>query len=292
MAITFHKVNFLNKSLDMLTGAVAGTDSIAYANPYSGAQTVNPSAAPSGSFVWANYLDSISLVGKFGSASGGFATITATCTPVVAANALALSGITTIRLYNSAGAALIDIPAVYVLDRLTSLVGVGCSIVDLRISVPLLNGTVKLNLELANRLVDAWTGVSIVKPEIGGNASGASHLVLYSGTIPVDADTTPSGSALATIPLTTNIFNAAGAIVSPPASDVGASSFGVINPSSNASLSGTIAYFRIEKAQGAATFKLQGLVNLAYLNDGIQLDSLTTTIGVAITVNGIVLKLQ
>jgi hypothetical protein len=293
MAITYHLVNFLNKTLDMLTGAaVGGAYSIAYANPYSGAQTADPSVAPSGSFVWANYLDSISLIGMFGAASSGSTLITATCSPVVAANAAAVIGITTVRFYNSSGAALFDIPATDVLDTLTSLAGVGCSIVSFCVSIPTINGTVKLNASLANRIVDLWTGVSTTIPEIGGNTSGTSNLVLYSGSIPADADTTPSGTTLATIPLTTNVFHVAGAITQPPASDVGASAFGNANLSVNASSSGSIAYFRFEKSQGADLFKLQGIANLDYLTDGMQFDSATTTTGVAITANGIVLKLQ
>jgi hypothetical protein len=251
----------------MLTGVVLTAPSpIAYANPYSGAQTADPSVAPSGSFVWANYLDSVSLSGMFAPASAGAVNVTGTCSPVVAANALAVSGITTVRVYDAAGNALFDIPAIGVTSSSVSVAGVGVSITALPISIAKDTATASFSVSTVNQVLDNWCGTSPTAIEFFASTLSASNLDIYDGVMPASADDPPVGTLLCQIPLYS----------------FGASSIGtaylVSVMTGTAIATGTATYCRISKTIGAKTYTLQCVATNGW-GAGLMLDNLSVSNG-------------
>lgn len=275
MATTFHVTNFKNLLINMLTGISASPTPIGFINPYNGAQAVDPSAAPAGTFVFASVANAPNLSGNLSFSGQGISQLTTQRAPVSAAGAATVSTITSARIFTTGQVAIIDVVASLsgggggvILDTLNSVAGIGAIVQAFSLKLPLNNGgTFSMNAALVDRLVDLWGGNSSTVPELGKNTSGQCLFNVYSGAAPASADLPATGTLLlSTVLGSTNIWAAAAA------GSATLSSF----PASTAVASGTAGYARMIKSFGAFTFIMQGSVGTAATDFVISTTALTS----------------
>ena len=259
MASTFHVTNFLNKTVDMLTGVTTSATPIGYVNAYNGAQTANPADTPAGTFVFATVANAPNLNADMSFAGQGISALQASVAPTTASGAATVSTLTTARIFTTGQVAIIDTTATLIgggggaiLNTLNPLAGVGFNVDAFSLKFPLNNGgTLSTNAALTDRLVDLWAGTASVVPEMGKNTNGQCLFQVYSGSAPASADLAATGTLLVSTALGgTNIWATAS----------GGSSALVSNPSSLAVGTGTAGYARLTKSYGAFTFIIQGSV--------------------------------
>lgn len=279
MATTFHVVNFKNKTLNLFSGTVTSTPQLNYVQPWNGTQPADPSVAPTGATEFpSTAFDGPALAGKIAAAGGGLATLSTSAPPNTPANAVALTGITFCRLFDlTATAPLIDTTASLagggggvILNSLTSVAGVGNTVIAFSFKMPSSLNTLLLSQALANRLVDMWC-TSGTPPQFGNNVGGGSAITLYSGAIPATADAA-AGTVLATYNMTaTQLWNAASG---------GGMSLAAAGPAVTASATGTATYFRMTKTLGAVTLVFQGTVGTVSGASDMILNTVALTSGV------------
>lgn len=282
MATTFATVAFKNKTIDLLTGVSATSTPIAGIIPfYQAVQPADPSTAISGSpsFLVTNYASAPQCSSNMSTASGGVAMLTANRSPVTPANALTVASMNFARIFSSAGTPLIDCSVSaaggggsVIIDNINSSAGVGNMLQGFSLKLPATNGgTLRLNGLLVNRMVDLWTGVQTTAvPYMGINTSGTVALMCYSGSAPSSADDAATGTLLAQINISTQIWGAA----------AGGAAALIQTPTAFAVGTGTIGYARLVKTYGAITFVIQGAVSTTTNTSDFVLNTLSTTSGV------------
>ena len=275
MSTTFSVTAFKNQTINMLTGFTASATPMGYINFYNGTQAVDPSTTPTGTLEFASYSSAPGISAQMSSSGGGVSQLSVLRGPTTPASALTCSSITTARIYNTSGTAVIDTTATaagggggVIIDSVNAVAGVGSTVQAFSFKLPLNNGgTMSMNATLVDRMVDLWTGAASVVPEMGKNTNGQCLLQLYSGSAPASADLVATGTLLASIPLgSTNIWaTAAGGAAA-------LSSF----PSVTAVGTGTVGYARLVKSYGAFTFIIQGSAGTAATDFVVSTVSLTS----------------
>jgi hypothetical protein len=281
MATTFATVQFRNMLLDCLTGRTTSPTTLKWVQLYNGTQPADPSAAPSGTAVFSATTAGYDLATRMSAAGGGISSLTAPLAATTPASAGSVSGLTFARIFNAGPTAVIDTDVALsgggdvTLSILSSSVGVPPVLTALSYRMPLSNGTLRLSTSLANRIVDVWTGVSAVVPQMGVNTNGGSTISLYSGTPPASADDAPTGTLCATFTLGgTNMWNSAVG---------GAASLNGAGPTVTASggSATVVTYFRWVKTYTAGpTFTVQGTVGTVSGASDMLLNTDTLTSGV------------
>lgn len=264
MPTTYHVTNFRNKVVNVVTGNTS-TNSATLKNIteiWSGTQPSDPSVTPSGSL-----LASVTVgTGAWSSPSAGIS---------VLSNPLAGTGSATgtasfARVKDTAGGACIDVTcgvagsgAGCTLDTLSITNGGAFQITNMSMKMPDTLGTMKLNMELRNKLVDIWC-VTAGAPQMGVSGTVSS----YTGSAPASADDAASGTKLVDLPTGGS---------TPWSAAVGGSAALGSNLSANAVASGTAGYSRWTKG----LYAMQGSVGTSATD--FILDSLTITNGNPVT---------
>ena len=278
MATTFHVLNFKNRTLNYISGTVTATNPVQYVQAWNGAQPADPSVTPAGATEFPTPNNGPALNGKMSAAGGGLSTLTTNAAPGVPANAVAVSGLTFARIFDTGVNPIIDTTATLVnggggiiLDSLTSPVGVGNTVTAFSLKMPSGLNTLLLSQALVNRLVDLWCTAATVTPQFGSNVGGTSAITLYSGAIPASADAA-AGTVLATYNMTaTQLWGAAAG---------SGMSLAAAGPAVTASATGTATYFRMTKTLGAVILVFQGTVGTLSGASDMILNTVALTSGV------------
>lgn len=266
MPTTFHVANFVNKVIDTLTGK-ASTNTNKLTNGasiliYSGTQPADPSVSPGGT-----QLANVSTPsGAWGAASAGIATLAAAINGTGGSTGTASFA----RIRDDASGACIDVAcglagsgAGCILSTLSIVSGVGFTINNLSIKMPETLGTLKLNFDCRNKMIDIWTTA------VGALSMGVSGTIsVYTGSAPATADAAATGTKLVDLPTSgTCPWNSASGAASALGSNLVA----------NAVASGTGGYARWTKG----TYTIDGSVGTSAAD--FLLDSLTITNGNPVT---------
>lgn len=266
MPVTFHGTNFRNKVVNVVTGntgtntnTLKGTVEI-----WSGTQPADPSVTPGGTL-----LASVSIAtGAWSSPSAGIAVLSNPLSGTGSAAGTASFA----RIKDSANLPCVDLPcgvagsgAGCILDNLSITNGGALQITNLSVKMPETLGTIKLNVDLRNKLVDIWC-VTAGAPQLGVSGTVST----YTGSAPASADDAASGTKLVDI--------ATGG-TSPWGAAVGGSAALGSNLSANAVATGTAGYARWTKG----LYTIQGSVGTSAAD--FILDSLTITNGNPVTLN-------
>ena len=283
MATTFATVAFKNKTIDLLTGVSTSGTPIGGIIPfYQATQPADPSTAITGSpsYLVANYASAPQCTSNMSTSSGGVSQLTNSRAPVTPANALTVANMNYARIFNTSGTALIDCSVsasggggAVIIDNVNCSAGVGNILTGFSLKLPATNGsTLRLNGLLVNRMVDLWTGVQTTAvPYMGKDTSGACALMLYSGSAPSSADDAATGTLLAQLNISTQIWGTA----------AGGAAALIQTPTAFAVGTGTIGYARLVKTYtGGITFVIQGSVSTTTNTSDFVLNTLSTTSGV------------
>jgi hypothetical protein len=249
--------------INLLTGVSSDYDynRPIYCNFYNGAQPASPEDTPAGSSVWSSIPSSVNISAGMSPPSGGISSLASSLVGVSQAAASGVSGITFARFYSygypgPSYKGCIDVPASVsgggggvIIDSLTSVAGVGPTLLSYSIKIPLSLGTLAIGSVLASYIAGMFTGLNYTPRYLGSNTSGASTIDIYSGSPPATADEAATGTLLCTITLgATQIWAAAGAGTAVLA----------VQPSAASLASGTIGYARLKKTIGGYDYVIQG----------------------------------
>ena len=196
MATTFTPA-WKNTLIDALTGRASTSGNVpSYAHFYAGAQQPDPLTGSSFG-VFSSYSIGVNITSLFSAPSGGIATLSV---PRSAAASFSLAAITTCRLLNPSGTAIIDTPATLdgggggcIVPSLTSTAAAQFVISKLTIKLPSNLGTLYMNDALRDAMLSAIC-VAPTNPQAFSSAS----IKVYSGSAPANANLPATGNLLAT----------------------------------------------------------------------------------------------
>lgn len=249
--------------VNLLTGVSSDYDynRPIYCNFYNGAQPASPEDAPAGSAVWSSVSGAINISAAMSAPSGGISSLASSLVGVSQAAAAGVSDITFARFYSygypgPSHKGCIDVPVSVsgggggaIIGSLTSVAGVGPTLLSYSIKIPLSLGTLAIGSVLASYIAGMFSGLNYAPLYMGANTSGASTIDVYSGSPPATADEAATGTLLCTITLgATQIWAAASAGTAALA----------VQPSATSLASGTIGYARLKKTLGGYDYVIQG----------------------------------
>lgn len=264
MTATYHATNFRNKVVNTFTGNTT-TNTGTFENQveiWSGARPAEPSVTPAGVL-----LATVTVAnGSWSAPSAGIS---------VLANPLSATGSQTgtaafARIKDTSGLPVVDLSvgltgsgADCILDSLSITTGGAFMITNLSMKCPEVLGTLRLNMDLRNKLVDQWVNVA------GAAQMGVSGTIsTYTGAPPATADAAATGTKLVDIPT---------GATSPWSAAVGGTGVLPTNLTANAVASGTMGYARWVKG----LFTAQGSVGVA--GSDFIVDNITAVSGNPVT---------
>jgi len=202
MATTFSVANWRNVVLNALTGVVQNNYKLVangLVRVYTGSQPANPDTAATGTLLVTFTL----LTNALSSANAGSSALAA----YVQATAVATGTAGYARWIDASGSnAVIDgsvgvaaSGAAFILDTLSIGINNNHQLRDCGLKLAAGAGTLKLNFDLRNKLLDIWTQATGVL-----NMGKAGTLSIYTGSQPASADAPATGTKLVDIPMGTS----------------------------------------------------------------------------------------
>lgn len=247
--------------IDLLTGVSSNYDynRPIYCNFYNGAQPASPADTPAGSAVWSSAAAGVNISSVMSSPSGGVSSLASSRVGASQASAAGVGSLTFARFASFNGSSYIgciDVPVSLsgggggaIIGSLTSVAGVGPTLVSYSIKIPFSLGTLAIGSVLASYIAGMFTGLNYTPLYMGANTIGASVIDIYSGSPPATADGAATGTLLCTITLgATQIWAAAS----------GGTAALAVQPSATSLASGTIGYARLKKTIGGHDYVIQG----------------------------------